>query len=145
MTYYSLNSWSSYAGTVFWLTTTCIYKTLKFYGKSCVISNVTKTNLHISASQVQRPHTFKNLLQKNLTLHCVKCVEHKEHASKALSLTGLQYETYSWLYAHQNYTHTARCEGDSEDSLLRMLPRYPKDEGPTIRYHVRNCIPVDTA
>jgi hypothetical protein len=50
---------------------------------------------HISASQVQEPHTFKNLLHKNITLDSVKFVEHKEHPPKALSLTGLQCETHS--------------------------------------------------
>jgi len=54
-----------------------------------------KRKLTYFCSQVQEPHTFKNLLQKKLTLHSVKLVEHKEHASKALSLTGLQYETHS--------------------------------------------------
>jgi hypothetical protein len=40
----------------------------------------------------------------------VEFVEHKEHISKALSLTGLQYETHSWFYTHKNYNQSTRSE-----------------------------------
>jgi hypothetical protein len=48
--------------------------------------------------------------EKDNCAQCEICGAEKEHASKALSLTGLQYETLSWLYEHQNYTHTAKRE-----------------------------------
>jgi hypothetical protein len=70
------NSWPSYSGTHFGHRTICMSNSIKFYEKLCIISKMTKLDLHHSPSHTQKDYC-RDQIQNEMDRACGTYVEEK--------------------------------------------------------------------